>query len=380
MKHLLLTMGIVCAAATRLFSQTATISAKDPAAQKFFFPATLFSDSIAFEKAVPSLARYVLAGYTEKNKKRFFQNAALYHLLTGNYAQSMALVDSVHNAGDATFGIDVKSYAAAKMQSDGQAASFNEAFKKEFTAAYTPLSFRKKVYLAFLDSSQVNRFRSDYWDLKEKLRKAAADSLGVEEATELADKYALYKIYTDAFPLMSPQLNAPQYSTMYPAIKSYKWAGVAPVKDIDERPDPTMQYKLLIELTSFGYKDQDSAAKYDVNPGLGEVGRRINLHEAAGIPRKNMHVVVVVHAGALYALLNNDQYKKKYGVDNPNLKLINELQHYGVSIIACGQAMTFLRLEKEDLVPNIKQALTAQTVLSTYQLKNYVYYDLSLRE
>jgi hypothetical protein len=42
--------------------------------------------------------------------------------------------------------------------------------------------------------------------------------------------------------------------------------------------------------------------------------------------------------------------------------------------------MTFFRLEKEDLVPGIRQALTAQTVLSTYQLKNYVYYDESLRE
>lgn len=329
---------------------------------------------------MPSLARYVLAGYHEKDRQRFLESSALYHLLAGNYAQSSALVDSVQATGDATFGIDLKSYAQAKLQSKNNAGAFNEAFIKAFTRAFTPLSFRKKVYLAFFDSAQVASFRSDYWRLKDKMRKAAADSLSIADATALTDKYALYKIYTDVFPLMAPLTNDRRYRTMFPAIKSYKWAGVAPVEDIDERPDPTMQYKLLVELTSFAYKDQDSAAKYDVNPGLGEIGRRINLHEAAGIPRKNMHVVVVVHAGALYALLNNHNYKKKYGIDNPNIALVNELQRYGVRFIACGQAMTFLKLEREDLLPNIRQALTAQTVLSTYQLKNYVYYDLSLRD
>jgi intracellular sulfur oxidation DsrE/DsrF family protein len=82
--------------------------------------------------------------------------------------------------------------------------------------------------------------------------------------------------------------------------------------------------------------------------------------------------VVVVHAEGLYSLLSNEKYKKKYGVDNPNIPLIKELQNYGVKMIVCGQAMTFWRLEMQDLVPGIKQALTAQTVLSSYQLKNYV--------
>ena len=91
-----------------------------------------------------------------------------------------------------------------------------------------------------------------------------------------------------------------------------------------------------------------------------------------------MDIVIVVHAGALFALMNNDKYKRKYGVDNPNIPLIKELQNFGAKIIVCGQAMTFLRLEKEDLVPGIKQALTAQTVLSTYQLKGYTYYNVTL--
>ena len=165
---------------------------------------------------------------------------------------------------------------------------------------------------------------------------------------------------------------------MFPAIKAYKWAGVAPVQGIDEKIDPNIKYKLLLELTGFAAKEMEATAKYEMNGGLGEVGRKINLHVAAGVPKRNMDIVIVVHAGALFALMNNDKYKRKYGVDNPNIPLIKELQDFGAKIIVCGQAMTFLRLEKEDLVPGIKQALTAQTVLSTYQLKGYTYYNVTL--
>src|SRR5690349_14335407 len=34
-----------------------------------------------------------------------------------------------------------------------------------------------------------------------------------------------------------------------PIIKNSKWSGVIPVVDIDERPDPKMKYKLLVEIT-----------------------------------------------------------------------------------------------------------------------------------
>ena len=41
-------------------------------------------------------------------------------------------------------------------------------------------------------------------------------------------------------------------------------------------------------------------------------------------------------------------------------------------MIVCGQAMTYYRLEMQDLVPGLNQALTAQTELSSYRLQNYV--------
>ena len=45
--------------------------------------------------------------------------------------------------------------------------------------------------------------------------------------------------------------------------------------------------------------------------------------------------------------------------------------------------MSFLHYqgpEKEDFIPGVKVALTAQTVLSSDQAKNYVLYNLEIKE
>lgn len=157
---------------------------------------------------------------------------------------------------------------------------------------------------------------------------------------------------------------------IYPALKGSENSGVVPVKDVTEIPDPNIEYKLLFELTS---NNPDSIAK-DINGGLAEVARVINLHVASGVPVKKIIPVIVIHAGALFAFTNNAYYKDKYKVDNPNLKLIDDLQHMGTKFIACGQAMAFLDIKKEALLPVMKVSITAQTVLSHYQLKNYVLY------
>jgi intracellular sulfur oxidation DsrE/DsrF family protein len=157
---------------------------------------------------------------------------------------------------------------------------------------------------------------------------------------------------------------------IYPVLNGGEGSGVIPVKDRTEIPDPTIEYKLLFELTSV---NPDSVAK-EINLGLTEIARVINLHVASGIPLKKITPVIVVHAGALFAITNNDYYKEHKKMDNPNLKLIDDLRNIGATFIACGQAMAFLDIKKEALLPFVKISLTAQTVLSSYQLKGFVKY------
>ncbi len=383
MRQLLFTILIVSIGTVTTVAQTASIAiTKDSAAenQKFYFPASYYTDSAALSIAMPKLAEQVLAVYHDENKKTFFENSIYYDLLSEDYSKAADMIDSVQKLDDdRSYGIDMRSFARAKTADKKQPGSFENIFKKEYSEAFNQLSFRKKVNAATADSSWLSYFDKDLASFKEKLHKNNKDSLSLEDGKSLCEKFFYCAFYKKTIPLTRSLID-PKYRSTFPAIKSVSWAGVVPVEHIDEIPDPNTQYNLLFELTGFAYKGQDSTAKSEVNAGLGSVARELNLHEANGIPGKNIHAVVAVHASALYALLSNEKYKKKYGIDNPNIALIKELHDYGVKIIVCGQAMTYLNLEMEDLVPGIKQALNAQTVISSYQLKNYVYFDMSLRE
>jgi intracellular sulfur oxidation DsrE/DsrF family protein len=383
MRQLLFAIIIVSTGAMTTFAQTASAPVtKDSATenQKFYFPASNYADSVALITAMPKLAEQVLSVYHEENKRTYFSNSIPLLLLTENYKKAMAFVDSIRKIDtDSFYGINRMSYSLAKIAEQKQKGSFDKVFQKEYAEAFNQLSFRKKVRAAWADTSWIRNDSTELAILKEKLQKENKDSINLEDSRSLCTDFFHYNFDKKVIPLMSA-LIGDQYRQKYPAIKSAKWAGVVPVQPIDEMPDPEMQYKLLFELTGFAMKGQDSAAKTEINLGLSEVARQINLHEANGIPRKNINVVVVTHADALYSFMTNEKYKKKYGIDNPNIRLIKELQDYGVKMLVCGQAMTFYNLELEDLVPGIKQVLTAQTVISSYQLKGYVYYDMSLRE
>jgi intracellular sulfur oxidation DsrE/DsrF family protein len=135
-----------------------------------------------------------------------------------------------------------------------------------------------------------------------------------------------------------------------------------------------MRYKILVEDV---IPVRDSVSAKDVNRGLTEVGRIINLHIASGIPKNKLDIVVVVHGPALFSLYTNPEYHKKYGIDNPNIPMMDELVKNGVRFIVCGQAMNFLDIKKEELDPRVHISLTAQTVLSGYQLKGYVLNTIS---
>ena len=160
----------------------------------------------------------------------------------------------------------------------------------------------------------------------------------------------------------------------YPLLKGGDFSGFVPVNNADEIPDPNIDYKLLFELT---YNNPDSTAK-DINGGLTEITRIINLHVASGIPAKRIFPVIIVHGMALDAICNNAAYQKRHKLDNPSIQLINDLiKKAGAKFIACGQAMVAFDVKKEDLLPDVKVSITAQTVLSHYQLKGYVLYKIN---
>ena len=147
-----------------------------------------------------------------------------------------------------------------------------------------------------------------------------------------------------------------------PVIKDY---GTIYGLDNVALPDKTQNYKIVIDL-------KPSNDDYDkVNKGLINVARALNLHGVAGIPKEQLHVAVAIHYTATPIVLNNIGYQKKYGVDNPNLKLITQLKDAGVEIYICGQSLVARKYAFEDVNTDITIALSMLTVVTEKMMKGY---------
>lgn len=151
-----------------------------------------------------------------------------------------------------------------------------------------------------------------------------------------------------------------------------------PVKDFgkvynvpfaEDRPDSTMQYKIVFEAS----EPIDSFSQ--IYAPLEDVARMYNLHVYGGVPQKNLDVVLVIAGPGISAAMNNEAYKNKYGVPNPNLKVLDELKTAGVKIVGCAQAMLKHSIDPSELNPIITPVFSRFTTVSSYQLKGYAYFS-----
>ncbi|MEP2667784.1 MAG: DsrE family protein [Cyclobacteriaceae bacterium] len=148
-----------------------------------------------------------------------------------------------------------------------------------------------------------------------------------------------------------------------PIIKNY--GGIYDLPDAEEKIDPSLDYKIIIDVARASEKPED------VNWALNNVARLLNLHAMAGVPKEKLHVVLAIHGGAAFTVRNNEEYKKEYGVDNPNLELYKELQDAGVKMVVCGQSLVVRKIDPKKMVPGIKVASSMLTTITTHQLKGY---------
>jgi intracellular sulfur oxidation DsrE/DsrF family protein len=152
---------------------------------------------------------------------------------------------------------------------------------------------------------------------------------------------------------------------VYPVIKSF--GGIFEVPYAAEKPDPSMNYNIIIEV------EKESDKPDTINWALHNVARLINLHVMGGVPASKLNIILAIHGGATYTAMNADSYKAKYNVENPNLKLYDELQKAGVKMVVCGQSIINRKVDRTRLVPQVQIATSMLTTLTTYQLKGYAY-------
>ena len=108
-----------------------------------------------------------------------------------------------------------------------------------------------------------------------------------------------------------------------------------------------------------------------INRDLERVARFVNMHARQGVPLENMDLAVVLHGEALKSALQHDAYRQRYGIDNPNLDLLESLAEAGVQFVACGQSVTYRGFGRDELAEPVNIALSAMTAMVTLQADGY---------
>lgn len=363
---------------------------KDSVATIFYLPSKYLLDSANMSQSLQKLAEQVCAQY-EKNEKNqmepdaratYYDTAIALELAAGHYKNTLSKIDSfrkytTYDSGNRAYYLDYETYAQTLAKSGYSPSNFNEQYNQQFKNAFNSLATaREKIFADyFFDSTRISNDSTNIHNSLNKQTDVHSDSISYQSALYLSYLYGDFLVSHATTPPARQIINQSAYHLLYPLIRM-QGAAVAPVQNIDALPDPNTKYKLLLEMFSGIKNKSDSANIHSVHGGITEVGRKINLHLIAGVKMHDLDVVMIIHGPAMRSFYNNETYHKKYKVDNPNIALIRQLQSAGVKIIACGQSMFFMNVKKEEFLPGVQVALSAQTALSTYRLKNYVLYSL----
>ncbi len=148
-----------------------------------------------------------------------------------------------------------------------------------------------------------------------------------------------------------------------PVIKNF--GQVYKIKNPDLNLQKNKEYKVIFDVYT------NTTKKGAINPLINTVARYLNMHAQHGVPAKNMKVALVMHGKAAKDALTNDAYKKQFGVDNPNAKLITALRKADVDIFVCGQSYKSRGFPIKGISKDVKLSLSALTALIEYQENGY---------
>jgi hypothetical protein len=130
---------------------------------------------------------------------------------------------------------------------------------------------------------------------------------------------------------------------------------------------PRSGTKLLVDVTRGG-----DPAK--LNSAIANVAKYVNIYAGGGAKPANAEIAIVFHGGATLAVLNPEAYTKRFGTsENPNLNLLKQLHEAGVEMYVCGQSLTSLGGDPQEVVVFVETAVSALTAVVNLQADGHAY-------
>jgi intracellular sulfur oxidation DsrE/DsrF family protein len=141
--------------------------------------------------------------------------------------------------------------------------------------------------------------------------------------------------------------------------------GYGAIPDAALRPAKGQTYRAVFDATHAADRPTQ------LLPAVNMLASELNALGVEGVPLTNARFVLVFHGAALDGILDDEHYKAKFGVSNPNLKVFEELKKAGVELYACGQNLIAEHVDRKTLAPEVRVASDALLVLVYYQNKGY---------
>jgi hypothetical protein len=150
---------------------------------------------------------------------------------------------------------------------------------------------------------------------------------------------------------------------IYPLVPGH--GGGVPLPQAAEQPRKGA--KALFNITA-------DAKPGEVNKGLEQVARLLNLYGAAGLNAGDVKIAAICHGAADKAVLSDAAYLARFKLAaNPNLPLIRDLKKAGVEVFVCGQSLHDLGFKTEEVAEEVPVADSAMLVLVNKQADGYAY-------
>jgi intracellular sulfur oxidation DsrE/DsrF family protein len=130
-------------------------------------------------------------------------------------------------------------------------------------------------------------------------------------------------------------------------------------------PGKETKYQAIFDAT------RAAAKPTELVPAINMAASELNALAAVGAPLSNAKFVVVFHGPAVDGILDTEQYKEKFGSENPNLKVIAEMKKAGVEFFVCGQYLAGEKIDSKTLSADVTLAADALLVLMHYQNRGY---------
>lgn len=137
------------------------------------------------------------------------------------------------------------------------------------------------------------------------------------------------------------------------------------IENITHHADKTLHYRVSWDVTQGPEKPGQLVS------GFRTPANFFVMAEQEGIPRRNVHLAIIVHGTATQSLLNREAYKAATGVDNESIPLLEALNEAGVQIIVCGQALINRKVPREGLLPFVKVSNSATMARAVLAAQGY---------